>query len=221
MEEGEGGGGFSFFHVIAFVLFAATFAYKTFVQRYREQHGPDAPVPDPLTMLRMVIQHGGIPDEPQEGGSGSAEAGGLRTVNVTLPAQPPFEVGDVLQLVADGTGELVEIQVPQGAGPGSVLQVEIPDERGAAAAEPEVFGNVRADERRPSGASNNNNLRPTANLRRANTASEHIVSAVSGHSDLSDQEWHWLKVIIGCTIWLVCLSTALVFGGRMTRKVKP
>merc|ERR1719235_776306 len=67
----------------------------------------------------MVLTHRGIP------GPDATEMG-LRVVTVTLPTGP-VQVGDVLQLVADRTGELVEIQVPPGAGPGSVLQVEIPD----------------------------------------------------------------------------------------------
>ena len=33
----------------------------------------------------------------------------------------------MLQLEAESTGELVEIQVPPGARPGAVLQVEVPD----------------------------------------------------------------------------------------------
>jgi hypothetical protein len=132
----------------------------------------------------------------------------------------------VLQLVADGTGELVEVQVPQGAGPGSVLQVEIPD---ASAASVNQIGRAAADERRSSGA----NLSIAANerrysnasegrsSRRASSVSEHLVAVVSGRTDLSDEEWYWLKVIFACTIWLIFLSCVLIFGGRATRKVKP
>ena len=155
---------------------------------------------------------------------------GTRVVSVTLPHQAGFETGDVLQLVADGTGELVEVQVPQGAGPGSVLQVEIPDNSAA-----NQIGRATADERRSSGA-NNRTSRSSLSLqqqrrysdasegrssRRASSVSEHLVAVVSGRTDLSDEEWYWLKVIVACTIWLIFLSCVLIFGGRATRKVKP
>ena len=141
----------------------------------------------------------------------------VRVVNVRLPPAG-FEVGDVLQLVAD-TGELVEVPVPPGAGPGSVLQVEIPDESAAVIGNVGNVGNVYGNERWTGGSLQIPSERRS--LRRAATASEHIVGAVSGHSDLSDEEWYWLKVIIVCTIWLVFLCTVLIFGGRATRKVKP
>merc|ERR1719171_1321172 len=81
----------------------------------------------------MVLTHRGIP------GPDATEMG-VRVVNVTLPSGP-VQVGDILQLVADRTGELVEIQVPPGAGPGSELQVEIPD-----TAAPNVQALGRADD---------------------------------------------------------------------------
>jgi hypothetical protein len=208
VEEDNGGGGTGIFQAFFFLLFGGTFAYKGFAQKYRDLHGPDAPVPPPLAALQMVLTHRGIP------GPDATEMG-VRVVNVTLPSGP-VQVGDILQLVADRTGELVEIQVPPGAGPGSVLQVEIPD---TAAPSMEQIGRPDDPDFAQGGALARSNT-ASSQLRRASTQSEHVMSALSGQTDLTEVEWYWLKVIVACTLWLAALTSVLIFAGRGTRKVK-
>merc|ERR1719487_451753 len=63
---------------------------------------------------------------PSPGSPDKPAAAAVRVVAVRLPPGP-VQVGAVLQLEAEATGELVEIRVPPGARPGAVLQVEVPD----------------------------------------------------------------------------------------------
>jgi len=151
---------------------------------------------------------------------------GMRVVHVVLPADA--EVGQTRQLVAEPSGEIVEIQVPHGRGPGDILAVEIP-------AGPEVrpsqfgrsstggeelgdFGSGGVRQRVTRGPSPG--AAPPAPLRRANSMVERGVSVLAPTGDgegRTDEEWCWLIVIWCCTLWLAVLTPILIFAGRAQR----
>lgn len=201
--------------VLLFITGGVGYRYFKMHQQRQRMENPDMRDEGIGGMMRMM----GLQEERRDHGIHHA-GHGMRVVHVILPADA--EVGQTRQLVAEPTGEIVEIQVPAGRGPGDILAVEIP----AGPMDPTPYGR-RMDwddpGRRPSDnlrnrASGAAAAQPPVELRRSSSRGEMALSVLVATDELTPEEWLWLKVIFGCTVWLTVWIIFLIYAGRAGKK---